>query len=181
MRDESSTEKTESITLRLDKRVLDKLRSYSQIEKTSINSVVNQFLQHSVDWDILAAGTGWIPIPKNILVAILDKLDDKTIVEVATKLGQTVPKDILLSMKGNSTIRDWVAILRSRARAAGFHYNEEEEKGKTKFITQHDMGIKWSKYFKTYYESAFNALGCHAEFVFTDNALVFKMDNKYLT
>lgn len=181
MRGETTEGKNESITFRIDKKVLDKLRSYAKNQKTTLNSTVNQSLEHSVDWDILAAATGWIPMPKNVLISILNKLDEKTIAELATKMGKSVPRDILFGMKGKSSVREWISILKSRARAAGFHYNEIEENESIKFITQHDMGIKWSIYFKTYYESAFMELGCNAEFDLTNNTLVYTVDKKYIT
>lgn len=181
MRGGTTEGKNESITFRVDKKILDKLRSHAKNQKTTLNSTVNQSLEHSVDWDILAAATGWVPMPKNVLISILNKLDEKAIVEIATKVGKSVPKDLLVGMKGGSSVREWISILRSRARAAGFHYAEIEEDESVKFITQHNMGMKWSIYFKTYYESAFKELGCNAEFNLTDNTLVYAVDKKYIT
>ena len=41
---------------------------------------------------------------------------------------------------------------------------------------QHDMGENWSLYFKTYFQNIFHDLGVKAEFDYTDNTLVIKIE-----
>lgn len=178
MLDDYKIEKTETITARIGKKTLDKLRSYAKSESTTINSAINQLLSHSVDWDIVAAKTGWVPIPKDILIAYFEKLDDKVIIEVAESCGRNVPKDMLLAMRGKFDLNEWISILRSRAKAAGFHFSEIIEDDFVKFVMKHDMGIKWSIYFQTYYQSAFKALGCTVECSITNNTVSYKINKK---
>jgi len=175
---EDKDEKTETITARIGKRTLDKLRSYSKSENTTLNSAINQLISHALDWDVVAAKTGWIPIPKDILIAYFDKLDDKTIMEVAEAGGKTVPKDMLLAMRGKFDVKEWVSVLRSRSKAAGFHYNEIIEDDSVKFVMKHDMGMKWSIYFQTYYDSAFKMFGCSPDFSVTNNTVSYKINRK---
>lgn len=178
MIEDYKSEKTETITARISKGTLNKLRSYAKSESTTINSAINQLLSHAVDWDIVAAKTGWVPIPKDILISYFDKLDDKTIMGVADASGKNVPKDMLLAMRGKFDIIEWTSILRSRAKAAGFHFNEISEDDAVKFIMKHDMGMKWSIYFQTYYDSAFKTLGCTADFSITHNTVSYKLNRK---
>ena len=89
------SDKTETLTTRVKKQTLDKLRLYAKAENTTLNSAINQLLSHSVDWDVIAAKTGWIPIPKDVLIAYLDRLDEKTVMEVADECGKHVPRDLL--------------------------------------------------------------------------------------
>ena len=175
---EDKDEKTETITARIGKRTLDKLRSYSKSENTTLNSAINQLISHALDWDVVAAKTGWIPIPKDILIAYFDKLDDKTIMEVAEAGGKTVPKDMLLAMRGKFDVKEWVSVLRSRSKAAGFHYSEIIEDDSVKFVMKHDMGMKWSIYFQTYYDSAFKTFGCSPDFSVTNNTVSYKINRK---
>ncbi len=172
------TEKTETITARISKQTLDKLRSYAKAESTTLNSAINQLLSHAVDWDIVASKTGWVPIPKDILMSYFEKLDDKTIIEVADASGRNVPRDLLLAMRGKFDVKEWVSILRSRAKAAGFHFSEILEDDHVKFVMKHDMGAKWSIYFQTYYDSAFKALGCEVEFSMTNNTISYKISRR---
>ncbi|WP_100182352.1 hypothetical protein [Candidatus Nitrosotenuis aquarius] len=172
-------EKTETITARISKKTLDKLRSYAKSENITINSAINQLLSHAMDWDVVAAKTGWIPIPKDVLMAYFERLDDKTIMEVADLAGQHVPKDMLLAMRGKTDAEEWISVLRSRAKAAGFHFSEIVEDDFVKFVMKHDMGLKWSIYFQTYYDSAFRALGAPVTCSITNNTISYTIDKKY--
>lgn len=178
MMNDYKAEKTETITARIGKKTLDKLRSYAKSESTTINSAINQLLSHAVDWDVVASKTGWVPIPKDVLIAYFDKLDDKTIMEVAEVSGKNVPRDLLLAMRGKFDVKEWISILRSRAKAAGFHFSEIVEDDSVSFVMKHDMGTKWSIYFQTYYDSAFTALGCTAECSVTNNTVSYKLGRK---
>jgi hypothetical protein len=178
MNESYKNEKTETITARISKGTLSKLRSYAKSESTTLNSAINQLLSHAVDWDVVAAKTGWVPIPKDILISYFGKLSDKTIMEIADASGRNVPKDLLLAMRGKFDISEWISILRSRAKAAGFHFSEIIEDDSVKFVMKHDMGMKWSIYFQTYYDSAFQALGCNVDFSVTNNTVSYKIDKK---
>jgi hypothetical protein len=172
------SEKTETITARISKKTLDKIRSYAKSESTTINSAINQLLSHGVDWDVVAAKTGWVPVPKDILMSYFEKLDDKTIIEVAEASGRNVPKDMLLTMRGKVDVKGWISILRSRAKAAGFHFSEIVEDDHVQFVTKHDMGMKWSIYFQTYYDSAFKALGTVADCTLTNDTVSYRISRK---
>lgn len=178
MNESYKNEKTETITARISKGTLSKLRSYAKSESTTLNSAINQLLSHAVDWDVVAAKTGWVPIPKDILISYFGKISDKTIMEIAEASGRNVPKDLLLAMRGKFDISEWISILRSRAKAAGFHFSEIIEDDSVKFVMKHDMGMKWSIYFQTYYDSAFQALGCNVDFSVTNNTVSYKIDKK---
>lgn len=171
-------EKTETITARINKNTLNKIRSYAKSENTTINSTINQLLSHAVDWDIVASKTGWIPIPKDILVSFFDKLDDSIIMNVAEESGKHISKDLLLAMRGKVDVKEWISILRSRAKAAGFHFSEIEEDDHFKFVMKHDMGKKWSIYFLTYYISSFKVLNCDIDCEITNNTVSYKVRRK---
>lgn len=175
---EYKNEKTETITARINKNTLTKIRSYAKSENTTINSAINQMLSHAVDWDIVASKTGWIPVPKDILVSYFDKLSDTTIMEVAELSGRHVAKDLLLAMRGKVDADSWISILRSRSKAAGFHFSEIEEDDHVTCVMKHDMGIKWSIYFSTYYTSSFKELGCDVACSATNNTISYKISKK---
>lgn len=174
-----SEDKTVNMTFRIKKETLEKIRHYADTKDSTINSVINQFLAQVLDWDILAAKAGWVPIPKNALINILDEVDENNISKLAEKNGKTIPNDFLLAMKGRLDIRDLLEINKNRAYAAGFGFSEILEDDHLRVIIQHDMGIKWSNYFMKFYDEGFKSLGCNAEFEITDNTLVYKINKKY--
>ncbi|HJT10277.1 MAG TPA: hypothetical protein VJ771_05780 [Candidatus Nitrosotalea sp.] len=176
---ESTSEKNKTVTFRIDKNVLDKIKSHATFERITLNALVNQLLAHAVDWDLVASKSGWVPVPKSLLISWFDKLDDKEIQSIAEEKGKIVSRDMLYTMKGKYSVWEWIAILRGRAKAAGFSFTQLEDKNDVKFIMRHDMGLKWSKHFKSFYESAFKELGCAVKFDLTENTIIYKLDKKY--
>lgn len=81
-------------------------------------------------------------------------------------------------MRGKIDVGEWISILRSRAKAAGFHFSEIIEDDHVKFVMKHDMGMKWSIYFQTYYYSAFKTLGASIECSLTNNAISYQISTK---
>jgi len=179
MDDESAIEKNKTVTFRIDKEVLDKIKSHATFERITLNALVNQLLAHAVDWDIVASKSGWVPVPKALLTSWFDKLDDKVILNIAEEKGKLVSRDMLFAMKGKYDVWEWISVLRGRAKAAGFSFTQLEDKNEIKFIMRHDMGLKWSKHFKTFYDTAFKELGCNAEFDLTENTIIYRLDKKY--
>ncbi len=179
MDDESVGEKNKTVTFRIDKEVLDKIKSHASFERITLNALVNQLLTHAVDWDLVAPKSGWMPVSKVLLMAWFDKLDEKVIQNVAEEKGKLISRDMLYAMKGKYDVWEWISILRGRAKAAGFSFTQLEDKNEIKFIMRHDMGTKWSKHFKYFYESAFKELGCAIKFDHTDNTIVYRLDKKY--
>ncbi len=179
MEDEAVGEKNKTVTFRIDKNVLDKIKSHASFERITLNALVNQLLAHAVDWDIVASKSGWVPVPKALLMSWFDRLDDKTIQSIAEEKGRLVSRDMLFAMKGKYGIWEWISVLRGRAKAAGFSFTQVDDKHEIKFIMRHGMGIKWSKHFKSFYEIAFKELGCNVKFDLTENTIIYRLDKKY--
>lgn len=176
---ESATEKTKTITFRIDKNVLERIKSHAAFEKITLNALVNHLLAHAVDWDIVAAKSRWIPIPKTILMAWFDKLDEKTILGISENKGKNVSRDMLYTMRGKYDVRQLISVLRERAKTAGFSFTQIDDKNEVMFIMRHDMGLKWSEHFKAFYEATFKDLGCNVKFDLTENTIVYRLDRKY--
>lgn len=179
MDDDSIGEKNKTVTFRIDKEVLDKIKSHASFERITLNALVNQLLSHAVDWDLVASKSGWVPVSKVLLMAWFDRLDDKVIQSIAEEKGRLISRDMLYAMKGKYDVWEWISVLRGRAKAAGFSFTQIEDKNELKFVMRHDMGIKWSKHLKYFYESAFKELDCSVKFDLTENTIVYKLDKKY--
>lgn len=62
-----NNEKTQSITFRLPKRILEQIELEAKQNNVSENVLVKQILTNYVDWFRLSKGTGMIPITKESL------------------------------------------------------------------------------------------------------------------
>ncbi|MEO9277250.1 MAG: hypothetical protein ABI340_05685 [Nitrososphaera sp.] len=176
--DDQST--TESISISVDKKTLDRLRKIAESHGTTLDIEISKQLRFDLAWTIPAIKTGWVPIPKDILESIMDKLDDEVIEEIASEQGKNAYRDLVSSMKGQYNIKNALEVMALRAKAAGFHYNEIYEDDEINFVFQHSMGIKWSLYFKILIESVLYDLGCKARFSLTENTIVYTIKKSYL-
>jgi hypothetical protein len=170
-----------TVTLRIDTRVLEKLKNHSKYEKLTLNAMVNKLLSHSINWDVTSSKSHWVPIEGSVLAAILGSLDESTIIDIAKMAGRETAKDVCLSMTGNFGVNEWVSILNLRSKAAGFSVSHIDERDTVTYIMKHDMGMKCSLHWKTFYEYGFKQLGCPATFEMTENTVVYKIPKKYLS
>jgi len=167
---------TESVSLRLDKSTWDKLKILASKQKLSPNALVSQILDSHLEWELNATAAGWVVMPKPFLIELFKIVDSKTIEQVITKLSSRMAKDISLYMRGKYDLDSWLSLIRARCARSEFNLTEYEDEGKHELIMQHDMGENWSLYFKTYFQNIFHDVGAKAEFDYTDNTVVMKIE-----
>jgi len=168
----------ERVSIRIDKKILDKLRRHAKKEGTSLNSTISSVLGFGVTWTIPASKACWVPLPKVSLKAIMERLDDTEIEDIATNQAKNAIRDLIYAMTGKYTVKNLLEIISMRSKAAGFNYQEIEEGEEIHFVMHHDMGIKWSLYFKILYEIVLYDLGCKAKFGLTENTVTYTVHKK---
>jgi hypothetical protein len=110
-------------------------------------------------WEVSAAKAGWVVMPRTALIKIMNELDEKTIIKIASETAKAVHKGMLLLMHGKYDFDSLILVIRDRCKRSGFHLKETTSNGKTTLVMQHNLGEKWSVFFKTYYQEMFHALG----------------------
>ena len=160
-----------SISLRLPSPNLDKLRARAKDEGSNLNTLVNQILSEYLQWDMTATKAGWVVVLADVLKGMMNELDEKILYKIAISTADST-KDVRLMMTGDDTIDGFFSILRNRLRKSGISYMESSEKGTIKFVIHHNMGKKWSFFYKTQHERMLQNLGQPATVDFTDNTLI---------
>src|SRR5438132_6927633 len=160
-----------SVSLRLANTSLDKLKASAKIEGLPLNAMINQILTEYLQWDMTATKAGWIVVLSDVLKRMMNELDEKTLYKIAVATADST-KDVRLMMTGDDTIDGFFSILRNRLRKSGISYMESSEKGMIKFIIHHNMGKKWSFFYKVQHERMLQNLGRPATLDFTENTLV---------
>ena len=160
-----------SVSLRLANTSLDKLKASAKIEGLPLNAMINQILTEYLQWDMTATKAGWIVVLSDVLKRMMNELDEKTLYKIAVATADST-KDVRLMMTGDDTIDGFFSILRNRLRKSGISYIESSEKGMIKFIIHHNMGKKWSFFYKIQHERMLQNLGQQATLDFTENTLV---------
>ncbi|MGC2570099.1 MAG: hypothetical protein WA364_01215 [Candidatus Nitrosopolaris sp.] len=101
-----------TVTFRLDEDVISVVEQESKRLNINLNKMANQILKGYVDWDMLQARAGMIPIAKPLLIELLKKLSDEEVVTLATEVGKDTMKDIVTFMKGkmdSESFLTWLA------------------------------------------------------------------------
>ena len=173
---DSKKRRTRSTTYRLPEDMLQGLDAVAKQEEVSQNVLVKQILDSYLRWDVRAAKTGWVVMPRPVLMNIINEVDEKTLIKIASDTAKIAHKSIILSMQGKYDFDHWLGVVRERSKKSGFYLKESTSNGKTTIIMQHDLGEKWSIFFKEYYQEMLHALELAPTFDYTDSILVVTVE-----
>lgn len=174
---------SESISFRLPRNILYKLRQEAKEKEISVDTLMTQIVKQHTDWYVNASQIGFISVRKSLIIKLLDEIkDDKKIKEIAREVAKG-SSDSLLSLKEQSDIPmvsalDFIEIW---IKEAGYPYIHDilgVDQNIHHFVIQQDMGLKWSIYlseiFRNLFEELLNATEVH--FDITDNTLGFALE-----
>lgn len=166
-----------TISFRIESEHLAILRKEAERRDISLNTLASQIFCSFVEWDIHAAEAGWLVLRKSIAKELFDLIEDAKLTEMAEAAAREA-EGLFLIMSGTYDIDVFYSIMRNKARKSGFPLVEEDTEHGKKFITQHDMGRKWSLFFKTYYEEILHGFKCKAMVEATGNSLIVEVWNR---
>lgn len=138
-----------TVTFRIDDEVISIVEKESQHLRINLNNMVNQILKSYVDWDMLQARAGMIPIAKPILVELLKRISNEEIIRLATQVGKDTMKDIISFMKNKMDLDSfltWLELWLRKNSTSGFRHNIDDDTKVHTYILKHDLGEKWSLY-----------------------------------
>ena len=171
-------DQTETITLRLEKKILTKLRRESEQNQTSLNTLANQIFRQHIDWHSKASKAGYVPLLKPVIIKLLDRLSEEDVIRVAEEVSKDMFKDVMLLMRDENDLVSTLNHIETWIRMSGFPYKVEvdEDKEVYSYVIQHDMGKKFSLLLATRARVILERLGKRGNFVVTDNTIVLKVD-----
>ncbi|MEK6870935.1 MAG: hypothetical protein AABZ37_03650 [Thermoproteota archaeon] len=169
---------SDSVTFRLNSSVLHKLSTRADLQKTSLNVLVNQVLCNYIEWDADSIKAGWIPTQRIVLTKLIDALDEKVISEIAEQSAKSSGKDSILYMYGKYNLENLLKNIRAKSQRSGFSIKEYEENQNMEIVIQHDLGWKWSIFFKFYYQEILHEINQRVIFDYTDTSLVINLVNE---
>ncbi|HYF98898.1 MAG TPA: hypothetical protein VD815_02285 [Candidatus Saccharimonadales bacterium] len=152
------SKKTATMTFRIDENVLRILRSESDRNQITLNSLVNQLLKRYVEWDMFEPKVGLIPIAKPIVVALFSKMSKEDISSMAKDIGKDVVHDIALFMKNKMDLDSFLSWFESRMASSLTETNHTIQDGYHVYVLKHELGENWSLYHKIVIELMFNEI-----------------------
>jgi len=145
------------ISLRINHDLAEALKEEARIDRVSLNVLANNILHNYVKWEKDAKQAGFIPVTKDLLTALLQRIDDKEIIEIVNQTKNIIKAQIIFMEKRYDL---WAALqwLETRCKASGFSEKRFYQNDRLTYIIQHDLGWKWSLYVKTLIESVLEDL-----------------------
>lgn len=155
MRNESGYNKDKSsvnLSCRIGKTEYDLLLIDSRKKGISLNSYVNSIIKRYLSWERYAEEVGFIPLSKRATMQIFDKLNERSINEIAADVGQTVPRELTMLMFNKldfSSVMSMIEI--TSARVGVLRHNIMGSKHN--FTLYHGVNKKFSQYVARVFES----------------------------
>ncbi|GKS66979.1 hypothetical protein YTPLAS73_05260 [Nitrosarchaeum sp.] len=153
-----SGKKTSSISFRINEEYEKVLRNIAEENKTSLNTLANQIFGNYVEFELYAKKFGTLRMSTDTFRRMLYVLDEKNIMEIATRCGsQEVKEFILFKWKeiSSRTVTDFIKIYFD---LCGYgRCNLDETEGKVTFSVHHDLQEKGSLFLKHLFESLIRA------------------------
>ena len=166
-----------NVTLRFDGDILEQLRNEADQKRISLNTLASQIFKSHTEFTGRAAGAGMIPVPKNLVMRLINRLSEHEIASLSEEIAKNEMKDMLLTMKRSYSPQAFVSLIESWIRASGFPFSHNESDGTHSFVVQHDMGKRWSSYLGSLFKYVFEDLGAKwVDVQTTDNTIAFNVD-----
>ncbi|HET9008628.1 MAG TPA: hypothetical protein VFN17_00705 [Nitrosarchaeum sp.] len=148
------TKKSESITFRIDEKYDEMLRKIADERKISLNTLANQIFGNYVELEIYLQKFGIMKLSTDSFRRILSVLDDKDIVEIATRAGSLEAKEFILFKWKELNLQNVTDFIKIFFDTCGFGRCDLEIKpSKVSLSAHHDLKQKGSLYIKHFLES----------------------------
>ena len=175
----SQPHRSESITLRLDRIILDKLRREAEQKDISVNTLVSHLIRRHIDWHSNGAKSGFVNVRRGLLIDLINRLPEKEISLIAKYIAKKETKDFVLLLRSEYNIESALDVIETWIKISGHPYRHEVSYNPHSYVIQHDMGMNWSLYMAEQYRFLFEEFGLkRVEFDVNDNTLDFVVDTE---
>jgi len=170
---------TESITLRIEKEMLDDLRKESEQKTVSINTLTNQIIKSYIKWYSPAQRAGIMFVPKCLLIPIIDNLAEYQMERLAEQFRKSGYEETLLMMSKEYSLPIILDLFDSWLNVSNMQFDRESSEGSLTYIINHGVGRKWSLFLEKVFWYIVEDLGITgARFDVTDGTVTIKINLK---
>lgn len=142
----------DTITLRIEKSLLDELRQESDKTGNSVNNIANQIIKSHLKWHNHAQKAGIGHFSKAFVNKIMGALTEEQVIKITQEFCNHDLFDMTYMLRSENTLSAFMDVLISWLDASGFHYRSDritDDDGSITtivYIIQFDMGKNWSLY-----------------------------------
>lgn len=169
------SKENESITFRINSKVIEQLRMQAEYDRISLNTFVNRILSGYLEWDIHTAARNFGVIQKSILKEMAQEISTEKLREIAQRA--TSIADLMLLTGHSQDAESLLHAVMTIARHSGYLVRSfRDDDRRWKIIIQHDLGPKWSEFYKAQIEQVFRNANHRITLENTDNSLIVIID-----
>ncbi len=167
----------ETVTFRLNENTMKLIRSEADDRTVSINNFVNYILKRFIEVDKFESMTGMFYISKPVIIEIFNTKTEKEIVDLAKFTAKDAIYNTVLFSQGKKDPDAFLLWMEKEMDKHSFSIRHMIGKNKSTYIIRHEMGYKFSLYYKTIIEEIFHDhLNKSVEFTISDEILLFEFD-----
>ena len=149
-----NSKKTSSISFRIDERYEKVLREVAEENKISLNTLANQIFGNYAEFEIYARKFGTLRMSTDTFRRMLSSMDEKQIVEVATRCGSQEIREFILFKWKEINSETVTAFIKIYFELCGYgKCSMDKSDGAVTFSVHHDLQEKGSLFLKHILES----------------------------
>ncbi len=166
--------KSESITFRIDKNILEDLRDEAEQKMASINTLANQVLKTHVIWHKPAIKAGAFYAPKTLLTDIFEILTEEQMERITENWVKKYSKDMMIMINKEHNLTSFLDGFRVWLDLCNFQHTWNKKGDVEYYAIKFDMGKKFNLHMGKYLQFLFKELQVKdAEFEVTEYAVMF--------
>ncbi|HKI08517.1 MAG TPA: hypothetical protein VKA09_08995 [Nitrososphaeraceae archaeon] len=154
----SGENRTESITLRVEKKVLDKLRAEATKTLKSVNVLGNQVFKFYVNWHSAAVDAGFIYVDKKNFSRIIGKLTEAEMDQILDEFFEKEFTGRIKMLTGDTELDQFLKAVEGWMWGSGFPYRHVTNNGIETYVIQHNMGNNTAYYLRGYFKRALKVM-----------------------
>ena len=137
-------ERRVSVTIRIDKEVLNELQRLSKSSGLSLNAAINQLLAKETHWRMHSASAGFLYFPRSIISDLASNVSEQLILETAQKYASEEAKEAIVMVRANFSFRATLEWLETWMEISGIAYRHEHMANSHILVLGLHMGKKVS-------------------------------------
>jgi hypothetical protein len=168
-----NSKKTSTITFRINKEFEKILRQESESKGVSLNVLANQIFRDYTEWHRYMKTFGTIVMSKDAFKLIIDELDEKSLISLAVKIGESAPREFILFKWKDLNADSVTSFMKMFFDHCGFgKYDHYSQHNKHIFSIRHDLGSRGSLFLKAYLQAVIHStLGKESVATVSENSL----------
>jgi len=158
MKDSSEKSANVSTTIRIPKKVFEKIELEATTQDSNISNLINSILRKYVSWDRFVGDIGYMHMSKAFLRSMFEKITEKDMEKLATTTGYGRMRDAILFINGKVDLDGTINVIKLWLSASEIPIRVIKESEYVEFIVPHNLGQKWSMYFGIILKTIFEEL-----------------------